>query len=345
MEQALYGRDGFYSSGGGAGRRRDFLTSPEVGPLFGAVLARAIDTWWTELGRPDPFTVVEAGAGPGTLAQAVLLAKPAVSPALHYVLVDVSPAMQRAQLDRLALASVANLAERGAADGPIVSALMTLPEVPPSDAGIVLCNELLDNLPFDVTERTADGWDEVRVATNGDGTFREVRVAASPALLGRLPQDAGNVAPGGRVPLQGAAQDWLADALALFRRGRVVAIDYAAATSAELAARSGGWLRTYRGHERGGHPLERPGSQDITADVAVDQLARIRVPDQVSSQADFLQVHGIEALVEEGLRWWREGAARPDLHAITGRSRSTEAAALLDPGGLGGFSVIEWVVR
>ena len=60
-------------AGGRAGRSRgDFLTSPEVGPLFGAVLARALDGWWDDLGRPDPFVVVDAGAGPGTLARSIL---------------------------------------------------------------------------------------------------------------------------------------------------------------------------------------------------------------------------------------------------------------------------------
>lgn len=39
---------GFYAGGGGAGRRRDFLTSPEVGPLFGTVIARALDSWWDD---------------------------------------------------------------------------------------------------------------------------------------------------------------------------------------------------------------------------------------------------------------------------------------------------------
>ena len=74
MDLALYGEHGFYASGGRAGRRGDFITSPEVGPLFGAVLARAIDAWWNELGRPSDFAVVEAGAGPGTLARAILAA-------------------------------------------------------------------------------------------------------------------------------------------------------------------------------------------------------------------------------------------------------------------------------
>ena len=67
VDLALYDpADGFYAAGGRAGRRGDFLTSPEVGP---AVRRRGgprlDDTWWDELGRPDPFVVVEAGAGPG----------------------------------------------------------------------------------------------------------------------------------------------------------------------------------------------------------------------------------------------------------------------------------------
>jgi SAM-dependent MidA family methyltransferase len=82
MRIALYGEHGFYAGsddgvrGGHAGRRGDFLTAPEVGPLFGAVLARALDHRWVELGRPDPFTVVDVGAGPGTLARGIVAAGP-----------------------------------------------------------------------------------------------------------------------------------------------------------------------------------------------------------------------------------------------------------------------------
>src|SRR6187455_2663565 len=95
MERALYDPEsGFYATGGVAGRRGDFLTSPEVGPLFGAVLARALDAWWSELGRPDPFTVVDAGAGPGTLARAVRAAAPACAAAMGYVLVERSAAQR-----------------------------------------------------------------------------------------------------------------------------------------------------------------------------------------------------------------------------------------------------------
>ena len=74
MQLALYSDAGFYSGDdntGRAGRRGDFITSPEVGPLFGAVLARMIDDEWKKAGSPDQFTVVDAGAGPGTLARSI----------------------------------------------------------------------------------------------------------------------------------------------------------------------------------------------------------------------------------------------------------------------------------
>ena len=74
VERCLYGTDGFYATDGSAGRRGgDFLTSPEVGPLFGAVVFRVIDAQWEAAGRPEPFTVYDVGCGPGTLLRATAL--------------------------------------------------------------------------------------------------------------------------------------------------------------------------------------------------------------------------------------------------------------------------------
>jgi len=84
--------------------------------------------------------------------------------------------------------------------------------------------------------------------------------------------------------------------------------------------------------------------QDITCEVAIDQLAAVREPDRVSAQAAFLRVHGIDLLVEEGRRVWRERAAVGDLEAVRARSRVRESEALLDPSGLGAFRVLEWLV-
>ena len=92
MGEALYGAGGFYATGGQAGRRGDFLTSPEVGPLFGAVLARFLDAEFERLGRPDDFLIVEAGVGPGTLARSIVAAAPHL--AERYVAVEVSDAQR-----------------------------------------------------------------------------------------------------------------------------------------------------------------------------------------------------------------------------------------------------------
>src|SRR6476620_100388 len=259
MRVALYGEDGFYNSGGRAGRRGGhFLTSPEVGPLFGAVLAQAIDGWWRQLGEPADFTVVEVRAGPGTLARAILAAEPACAP--RYVAVETSAA-QRADHP----------------DG--VDSRADLPQ--PGLTGVVLANELLDNLPFRLAVFDG-GWREAFVVADGD-ELREVlavRLDPSPAWL---PTSAPH---GARVPIQDDAAAWVSTAMGALAVGRVVAIDYAVARSAELVVRPWReWLRTFCGHERGGHYLAEPGRQDITADVCVDQLPP---PDTVRTQAQFL---------------------------------------------------------
>src|SRR6478609_8976380 len=98
LDLALYGEGGFFTRARGAGRAgRDFVTSPEVGPLFGVLVARALDGWWRDAGAPDPFLVIEAGAGRGRLPRDVLGASPDCASALRYVLVERSPALRAAQ--------------------------------------------------------------------------------------------------------------------------------------------------------------------------------------------------------------------------------------------------------
>ena len=289
VEQALYGPTGFFTGGGGAGRRADFITSPEVGPLFGAVVARAL---------AGEEVVVEAGAGRGTLARAVR----AAGWQGRWVCVERS-----ARLRAEAAAAGLEVAE-------------DLPEV----AGTVVANELLDNLAFRLFERTAAGWAEVYVQ---DG--REVLAATD-----HDPSVEADV--GARVPLQEQASAWVEQARV---RGRVLVFDYAD-TTASLARRPWrDWLRTYRGHARGGHPVEAPGSQDITCEVAVDQLP---APARDRSQAEWLRAHGLDDLVEEGRRLWQARAHLGDLEALRGRSRIGEADALTEEGGLGAFRVLEW---
>ena len=350
VEAALYGPEGFYQQGGKAGRRGDFLTSPEVGPLFGILVGRALDREWERMGEPDPFVVVEAGAGPGTLARTVLAGGPACEHALRYVLVERSATQRAVHAERLPLEDPA-FAFAPAAD---------------------------DDESRAASPCRADRGEPRRDAPAG-GTCRGVRQRAARQPAARpCPADGGwlgrgsrrcapgrtwwrcsfRLMPGGlrcwsdlpltrpagaRTPLQDAATTWLRDALSLAGAGgAVIAIDYAS-TTAEMAQRTWQeWVRTYQNHARGDHPLRALGSQDITCEVAMDQLAGVQPPARVRRQADWLVDLGVDELVAEGRRTWSDRAHIGDLEAVKGRSRIGEAEALTDPTGLGSFRVMEW---
>ncbi|MFW2381967.1 MAG: hypothetical protein ACN4GZ_09430, partial [Acidimicrobiales bacterium] len=117
MERVLYGPDGFYTTGRGvAGRRTgDFITSPEVGPLFGRLIGRWLDSVWDDAKRPARMPVIDLGSGPGTLARAIERSDPRCLGSLEITSVDLAD-----------------------------------PNETPSalEGSIVIANELLDNIPF-----------------------------------------------------------------------------------------------------------------------------------------------------------------------------------------------------
>jgi SAM-dependent MidA family methyltransferase len=370
--------DGFWVSGGAAGRRGDFITSPEVGPLFGALVARALDRWWGELGEPDPFVVVEAGAGAGTLARAVVAAAPACAASLRYVLVERSASLRARQHEHLTVTAVADgagddLDRPCAGSGPDLRSAAELP-APASGggrSGVVLANELLDNLPSALLERHGGAWYELVVTLGDSGDPGDRGGPADPGpghgpltwqrrpaaesdrdLAERFAPDAPQ---GARVPLARRARSWVRTAGACVDRGRLVLIDYGD-TTASLASRPWEeWLRTYRGHQRGRPPLDALGSQDITCEVPWDQIVDAAPADRqtvdgrtldgqavtLRRQAEVLGDLGIDDLVAEGRRIWTERAHLADLEALRGRSRVREAEALTDAAGLGAFWVLE----
>jgi SAM-dependent MidA family methyltransferase len=315
MHLALYGDGGFYSGSGRAGRRGDFLTSPEVGPLFGNVVANAIDAAWTKLGSPDGFQIVEVGAGPGTLARSILAAQPQCLVNGEYIAVEVSASQRESHPEGI-----------------------TSTDVMPTtiENGVIIANELFDNLPFELWVFDG-GWRQSHIIQQGDGFAETLHNAEVPAYLpSRVPH-------GSRAPVHTVAMQWLTDALSTLKHGSLIAFDYCTPLTAEVASMPWReWLRTYAGHERGTHYLRDAGEQDITTQVCIDQLAAVREPDAVRSQSQFLQLWGIDEMVAEGRRVWEESAAAPTLAAMKMRSRISESEALLDPTGLGNFTVLQW---
>jgi SAM-dependent MidA family methyltransferase len=354
VELALYGRGGFFTRARGAGRAgRDFVTSPEVGALFGALIARALDGWWRDSGEPDPYLVIEAGAGRGRLAADVLASAPECASALRYVLVERSSGLRAAQRELLTVEPFEDALGPMVRDdedapvpvtgmGPIVTALDEFPAVPLT--GVVLANELLDNLPFRVVERRGGAWWEVRVAVVREELVESVVPAAS-ELAAEADVVVADPPDGARVPVPTALVSWLRVCSAALRLGRLVVVDYTA-TGAELVARGeSGWLRTYRDHARGGPPLVAPGEQDITIDVPREYLvhaaerAGLHLEHDLT-QAEWLRALGLDDLVADARREWDARAHVGDLDAVRHRSRVGEGAALTDPAGLGAHRVL-----
>lgn len=192
MTLALYGPGGFYEDPP-IGPRGDFVTSPHVHPVFGALVAEGIRRLAAHLDDPSPLRVTEVGAGDGTLARQVLDGLRDVD--VRYTAVEVSPGAR----ERLAAIEDVHVAERL--------------EAP---AHVVLANELLDNLPF----RRIRGDREVRVGLDGDRLVEvEVAWTGEPAAAGEE-----RIVPDGTEAFIGALAEVLVP-------GYAVLIDYGAVGS------------------------------------------------------------------------------------------------------------------
>ena len=322
MELALYGPGGFFSGDKLRSQKSgDFLTSPEVSPLFGQTLGRFVASEHERIG--DPFTVVEVGAGSGSLLRPLLDVRPFDTWA-----VDVSPPA-RAALGRFLRPD------------RVVSELSELPE---SIRGVVIANELIDNLPMAVAQLTDGGWRERWVGNDGDG-FAFVDAPPRPEVEEWLDRFAGPVEPGGWVEVQLQARAWLDEVLSRISAGSLLVIDYGDTAEDLAPRRRDGTLRTYRSHHLGPHPLDEPGATDITADVNFSALVAaaegVGAAVELIRQDDFLSAWGLRQQLSLSRRRELELARTgPEVDRLQERSRRTEAETLLHPRGLGDFRVL-----
>ena len=264
MAEALYAPAlGYYSGGArkfGAGG--DFITAPELTPLFGQAIATQIQQIM-ELSAPH---IIEAGAGTGLLA-ADLLLELELRGALpeSYAILEVSGELRERQFDTLA-AKVPHLAPR-------VRWLDSLPE---HFSGALLANEVLDVMPVHIVAWRADGIFERGVALRESGQFvwadRPVsgKVAeAAEALARPLPSEGEYVSE-----LNLAGRAWIAELAKRLDKGAMLLVDYGYPRAEYyLDSRSTGTLLCYFRHHAHGDPFLWPGLNDITAFVDFTAIA------------------------------------------------------------------------
>ena len=319
IELALYDPDGFF--GGDALRSQkggDFLTSPEVSPLFGETLAVYVEGERTRIG--EPFQLVEVGAGSGSL----------IRPLLETIDVDAwaveaSPAARERLLE-------------------VLPADHILTELPTSIRGVIIANELIDNIPMAVAQRINGQWRERWVGVDQRAL---VFIDADPRadVLEWLDAHAGEVPDDGWVEVQLAAQKWLQIAIDRLKAGSIVLIDYGDSAEGLLPRRQDGTLRTYRAHHLGPHPLDDPGETDITADVNFTALIATAegagATVEFHRQEEFLTRLGLRDRLSR-LRTDELAAARSgnDDERLFLRTQKTEAETLLHQRGLGDFRVL-----
>ena len=314
MEIALYGQNGFFTGGVVRSEKAgDFLTSPEVSPLFGRTLAEFVRLEHERIG--DPFTLVEAAAGSGSLLRPLLEVYDV--PALA---VETSPAA------RSRLAGVADVGD----------------SMPHSVRGVVIANELLDNLPMALAQNVDGEWRERWVGVEDDQLVF-VDTPARTEVSDWLNANAGPVIEGGWVEVQLAAEEWVSAVWDSIEEGALLVFDYGDIAVNLLSRRQDGTLRTYRAHHLGPHPLDEPGQTDITADVNFTPLLA-STGGELIRQDDFLADLGLRDRLSE-IRHQELEAARSgdESRRLELRALKTEAETLLHPRGLGDFRVL--VVR
>ncbi len=339
MDVALYDPEhGYYRSAAERpGRGGDFLTAPEIHPIFGAAIARQLVEIWERLDRPERFVLREYGAGSGTLGLTVLEAlagrgrlgrvagSPGLAAAIRYTPIEVNPQRLFTLTERFAAAGLKRHLEL---------------DVPPDrpEVGVVLANEFLDALPVHRVRQRGDELQELFVAWDGAGFVPHAGRPSTADLAARLAADGVRLGDGARAEICLALDGWVAEVAAGLAHGAALIIDYGL-PAAELygPARGDGTLMAYSGQQAHDDWSVAVGRQDLTAHVDLTALDRAGATNGLSlvgetSQAEFLVGVGTDELFES-IR------SDPDTKMEDWLAVRSSMGRLLDPKAMGGFRV------
>ncbi|MCQ3934525.1 MAG: SAM-dependent methyltransferase [Gammaproteobacteria bacterium] len=279
MDLALYAPGlGYYSAGSAKfGAAGDFVTAPEISPLFARCLARAIAPL---LRARAAASVLELGAGSGALAAELIpaLLRLGVAPA-RYLILEVSADLRERQR--------ALLLPARRQDWPVLEWLDALPDAPLD--GVMIANEVADALPVSRFTIGNGAVQALGVCATADG-FGWAARPAPPDLAARLstllPGGSSAFAEGYRSEISPRLPGWIAALAATLGEGALVLCDYGLARHEYYhPQRSQGTLSCHYRHRMHDDPFFLPGLQDITAWVDFTTVAE-------AAQAQGLTVAG-----------------------------------------------------
>jgi SAM-dependent MidA family methyltransferase len=295
MELALYAPElGYYTAGSRKfGEAGDFITAPEISPLFAQCLARQTRE---VLGRLEGGDILEFGAGSGVFAADLLqeLEHLNALPA-QYLIMELSPDLQQRQRQTLARRVPA-----------LISRVRWLQRLPEAFHGLVLANELLDAMPVSRFRITPRGPEESFVAQDARGlreTFEEPTTPGLVEAVQVLETDLGPLPSGYVSELNLRQGPWLQALAQTMRRGAVLLIDYGYPQSEYYhSQRSTGTLMCHYRQRAHPDPFRWVGLQDITSHVDFSALARDghRVGLELAgytTQAHFLLASGLDEIL------------------------------------------------
>lgn len=261
MAMALYEPGlGYYS----AGRRvlgawpadgSDFVTAPELSPLFGQALARQVAQ---ALQAAAADTVLEIGAGTGALAEQLLQS---LGPVVrHYRILDLSGSLRQRQAERLARFG---------------KQVQWLDALPAALQGVVLGNEVLDAMPVQLLRWDGQIWLERGVAAGPAGSDALVWAdRPTPLRPPVAPDRVAGFVPGTVVEIHPQAEAFVRSLAEHLVRGAAFFIDYGFPEAEYYhPQRSGGTLMCHHAHRADADPLQQVGEKDITTHVNFTGIA------------------------------------------------------------------------
>ena len=328
MNFVLYDNDqGYYptrrSTSGSkpVGTDGDYFTSPITHPVFGALLALQLREMWLLLDSPSEFTVVEMGAGDGTLRSDILeyvqQELPDFAQTIRYVATDLVPPSN-------------------------VNGVIDNSCLPVDVVGCIISNELLDAYPFNRFIVRDGVVKEIFVDYQGGGFVDSVGEVSEPEITARVDPFLDSLTEGYKGEVNLRLAYWSDSVSAALQRGYVITIDYGYdRPDLYESSRRSGSMRCYYQHTLSQDPLRRIGKQDITSHVdftAVDHTLMVNRIKRVGklSQRQFLLNLGLKDFSDDiTLRSLTKELSRED-----SQENLAGVDALIDAEGLGKFRVV-----